>query len=181
MTSRAVPPLLISSANIDNNTTQTLITDSVNSETISDGQAYLNGGFLNDLNDPVAVSDAATKNYVDTFSGGGGTPGGVSGDIQINDGASDFTGSNNFTFTTGTTDVVGDITNGTITISGTAIDGVADPVSDQDAATKNYVDNNSGSLGQVEIDAAVIGGEGAAVDLTPAQVYNNVITTVSLL
>jgi len=51
--------------------------------------------------EPVNNSDAATKYYVDTHGGGGGTPGGVDTNIQFNDTGS-FGGSNNFTWNDGT-------------------------------------------------------------------------------
>lgn len=165
------PPLIPSSTNLDDNTTRKFITLDTKGTKISDGQAYFEGGFLRNLNDPVEDRDIATKNYIDNL-GGGGTPGGVNTNIQINDGAGGFSASNDFVFSniSGATSITGNANIGVITIDG-LISNIVNPTNPQDAATKNYVDTKTRGITNVNFPVEF----GSEVFFTPDQVYNTII------
>lgn len=147
------PPSLGASVNFDTNETRSLKTDFLESTLLTDGQAILTGGTLSNLDDPILDSDIATKNFIDTLPGSSGTPGGTDQDIQINDGFSNFTGSNNLIWDGSSMIVTGSITDGTAILTGSSLTNLVNPVSNQDAVTKSYVDNiTTGSLTQVTVN-----------------------------
>jgi len=179
--SQVPAPLITSSANLDNNTTVTYkLNDAVYVDSLTDGVATLEGGFLKNLNDPVTDDQAATKNFVDNFVGVG-VPGGNDTNIQLNDGANDFTGTNDLTFDNGTgnTFVNGSITNGTITIQNNQISGVADPVNAQDVATKGYVDAITSQLTDVTVETGI--GFSITEQVITYSQLNNTLLTVDFI
>jgi len=174
-------PLLISSSHLDNNTTiDYKVSSDMYVNSLTDGQATLALGFLKNLNDPISDDQAATKSYVDTFSGSANA-GGTNEDIQINDGASGFTGTNSLIFndTTGKTTLSGSLTNGVITLTGDSLTGVSTPVNPQDAANKAYVDSRSGQLTDYEFDVPFIFEQ--ELTLTYDQLNNTFINLIFTL
>jgi len=100
----------------------------------------LSGGILSNLNNPILDSQGATYAYA-TMYGGAGNPGGPLKSIQFNNNNS-FGGSNYLTFDkTTNTLMANNISNGTVTIGSGTISGLSNPTTNQEAATKNYVDN----------------------------------------
>lgn len=100
----------------------------------------LSGGRLSNINDPILDSQAATYAYA-ISQAGSANPGGPIQSIQFNNGGL-FDGSATLTFDNTTNTLSANkISNGVITIESNTITGLDEPVLDQDAATKNYVDN----------------------------------------
>ena len=166
-------PQITTSVNFDTNMTNLLQINSLESTEILNSPVILTEGFLSNLTDPVANTDVATKNYVDTFSGGG-APGGSNQDIQINNGIGGFTGSNELRWDGSSlivTAVGSIITDGVSTISGGFLSNLTDPVANDDGATKNYVDNQ-GTSALSEVDINIREND---VVFTPAQIVNKVI------
>lgn len=170
----AKPPSVYPDINLDNNTTnEFMVYDEVivNNE-LTDGQAIISQGYASNLNEPVNPSDAATKYFVDNFSGTA-TPGGVDTNIQFNDGSNGFAGSNDLIFNSGTTEINGTVTNNVVSISGSTVSGVANPVLDQDAANKAYVDSKTSSFTDVEL--ALTQEFGAIYTLTYFQLNQTIV------
>lgn len=151
--SNSIAPLVIGDSLLDTNRTVDYDVKNITfADKIEVGSVVWEDGFVSGLVEPIANSDVATKFYVDNFSGSA-SAGGPLTSVQINDGANGFIGYANFTFTegTGTTTVNGTITNGTITLVGDVLTGLAVPVNNQDAANKEYVDANLTQLGDTEV------------------------------
>ena len=167
-----VPPLIPADVNIDNNTTRIMETNTTYGLTITDGQSVLTGGTISNLNNPINLSDIATKYFADTHIGPG--PAGSNTDIQINNGAGGFMANNKLVFD-GTTMRVnttgGTITDGTITLSGGRLSNVSNPYSGQQGATKDYIDMFANVLTQTTVNSDY----GVDYSYTPAQVVNTVL------
>jgi hypothetical protein len=100
----------------------------------------LSGGKLANLNDPVLDSQGVTYAYA-LAQGGTGNPGGPVNAVQYNN-AGTFDGSSDLVFDSLTNTLTANkISNGIVTIESNTISGLTDPISGQQAATKNYVDN----------------------------------------
>jgi len=170
MTESPKGPFIYPDVNNDNNTTLTMEVGTLYSTIITDGIATIENGYISNLIEPTEDNQIATKYYVDNSSGGGGTAGGPPGSIQYNSGGV-FAGTSNLTFSSPTLNINGTLTNGTITISGSQITGLVDPTLDQEAATKNYVDQSLNKLGIVNITLE----QKNMVTYTPSQIYNNIV------
>lgn len=168
------PPPLGSSVNYDTNFTQNLETPSLESLEITDGQVILSDGFLSNLNNPVADTDIATKDYVDTFSGGGSSVG-PSGAIQFNRPIGAFDGTAELIWDGSSiiiTAVGSIITDGVSNINGGFLHNLSDPVLNQDGATKNYVDSKgSEALTEISVDSP----GNTVVTITASQMVNKVV------
>jgi hypothetical protein len=125
----------------------------------------LSGGILSNLNDPILDHQGATLNYVQMNSGSG-IPGGPLHSIQYNDNGV-FGGNSELTYQTDTL-LSNYVSNGTVTIGSGTIDGLVDPINGQDAANKNYVDNN------VDLVVHVINTVGSVV-YTGNQLVNGMV------
>jgi hypothetical protein len=167
-------PLIQPNVNNDNNTTRIMEVDTLYSNTITDGIATIEDGYISNLINPTAGNEIATKFYVDNSGGGSGAIG-PNTSIQYNS-AGSFAGSANLTLTNpnsplATLNINGDLTNGTMTLSGTQFSGLDNPTNPQEAATKNYVDQSVNTLGVITVDTL----QPMAIIYTPAEVYNNII------
>ena len=143
-------PTIPSSTNFLSNFTRILkVTESIEGNSFSSPNpatpninTTLSGGTLSNLNNPVLDSQGATYAYAEAH-GGTGNPGGPAKSIQYNN-AGVFDGSSYLTFDkTTNTLMANNISNGTVTIGSGTISGLSNPTSGQQAATKNYVDNNT--------------------------------------
>lgn len=151
-------PTIPASTNFLNNFTRLLkVTDSVKGISFNSPNpdtpnidTVLSGGTLSNLNDPVLDSQGATYAYLQAH-GGSGNPGGITGNVQYNNGGV-FGGSNSLTFDKNTNTLTANIiSNGTITIGSNTISGLSNPTNGTEAATKSYVDS-AGSLTIVNIN-----------------------------
>jgi hypothetical protein len=167
-------PLIQPNVNIDNNTTRIMKVSDMYSIIITDGIADIQNGYISNLIEPISGNEIATKFYVDHAGGGGGVSGPVDS-IQFNSGTS-FAGSSNLTVSNPGTgnevlNVSGSFTNGTVTLSGNQFNGLINPTTSQEAATKNYVDESLNKLEVITINVF----QDVAQLYTPDQVYNNII------
>jgi hypothetical protein len=160
--------------NNDNNTTRIMQVDTLYANIITDEIATIEDGFISNLIEPVNDNQIATKYYVDHNSGGGGAAG-PNNSVQYNS-AGIAAGSANLTISnpgqpSATLTINGTLTNGTITMAGSQISGLATPVNPQDAANKNYVDNSFNNLEVIAIQLE----QATSYSFTPANVYNKII------
>lgn len=166
-------PTIPSSTNYISNFTRLLkITESIEGSSFRSPNpatpgidTVLSGGTLSGLNDPVLDSQGATYAYV-LSHGGASNPGGPVTAVQYNDSGS-FGGSTSLTFN-GSVLTANKISNGTVNIGSNTISGLSDPVLDQEAATKNYVDNYTA------INISTVNTVGATT-YTAASVVNGLI------
>jgi hypothetical protein len=166
-------PLIQQGINNDNNTTRLMEVDTLYANIITDGIATIENGYITNLIEPSLGDEIATKEYVDTSGGGSGSTG-PNGSVQYNSSGS-FAGSSNLTLTnpglpSATLNLV-TLTNGTMTLTGSQFTGLNNPTTSQEAATKNYVDENVNKLGNITINLE----QNIAYLFTPAQIYNNFI------
>ncbi len=141
-------PTIPSSSNFSSNFTRILkVTETIEGNSFSspnpatpDTNTELSAGILSNLNDPVLDSQGATYAYA-LAHGGTANPGGPINSVQYNNSGA-FGGTSNLLFDNMTNTLTANkISNGTVTIASNTISGLTDPVSGQQAATKNYVDN----------------------------------------
>jgi hypothetical protein len=143
------PTIPLSSNFISNFTRLLKVTDSLEGNSFSTPNpatpgtnTELSGGVLSNLNDPVLDSQGATLAYA-LAQGGTGNPGGPVKSVQYNN-TGVFDGSNSLLFDKNTSILTANkISNGTVTIGSNTISGLTDPLIGSEAATKNYVDNNT--------------------------------------
>lgn len=166
-------PTIPSSTNFLTNFTNTLrITESISANSFDipnppNSPIILSNGILSGLNNPVEDSQAATYAYAQAH-GGDSNPGGPIGSIQYNNNGS-FGGSSAFTFNQTTNTLTStNISNGSLTVGSSTITGLTTPNTDQQAATKNYVDNSS-TLNIFTINTT------GPIAYTPANVINSII------
>lgn len=110
---QAQSPVIPGSTNYDSNYSTVLKTSTVRTNSISDGVATLQGGYLTGLQLPVSAQDAVPKSYIR-----GTVPGGLAKSIQYNNNGL-FTGSNNLIYN-------GNPSIGTVVFSGIFTDGILD-------------------------------------------------------
>ncbi len=126
-------------------TNTTIVSSELFFESITDGIATLQNNILIGIEDPVNLSDAVSKEYVDNYmiANPPVLPGGSDKEIQYNDGNGNFKGLTNFTWTTATNTFTsyGTITNSFAEWSGSQIDNIADQILPSDATNKQYVDS----------------------------------------
>lgn len=133
-------------------------------ESITDGVATFSGGTITNLVNPTNLQDAVTKGFVDRLYGVAPPL----NSVQFNN--LTFDGSANLTFVPDTLNVNGIIEDGSgITITAGVISGLADPVEDDQIATKNYVDLSSSSTTNNYIQSDT------AVTYTAEQMINGII------
>jgi len=168
--------MTLSSVNHDNNYTTTFSAQNIYSTLTTDQVATFSDGTIRNLIVPSQPQDAVSKAYVIASS----NPGGPADSVQFNN--SGFDGSANLLYdnTTTTLTINGDISLTPITISEGAITGLSDPVSDQQIATKNYVDAYSYIMTPTYIQS------NSNVTYTGSQMINgiiqrNIFTSLSLL
>jgi hypothetical protein len=164
----------MSSVNNTTNYTRILQSSNIRTRELTDGVATLTNGYLSNLNNAVNPLDVATKNDVDSFvpsTGASSILTSVQFKISTITG-DNFGGSNNLTFTGGTLFVNGTLTNNMISmvpsITGGKIYNLDDPTDPQDAATKNYVENDN-------INSVSFSTTSASNNLTTDQVVNKIL------
>lgn len=146
ITSKILPPLIISDVNLSSNTSNKYISrQNVITNSLSDGVSTLSDGFLSNLDEPVNPLDIATKNFVDTYNGVA-IPNGITGNIQRKNN-SQFEGTNNLILNNGVLIVTGTITVGNMTIIGHVLSGLDAPINPTDAVNKAYVDSKTTIFG----------------------------------
>ncbi len=146
-------PLIPLSSNFSSNFTRILkVTETIEGNSFSSPNSatpnintVLSGGTLSNLNNPILDSQGATYAYA--LSHGGTTnPGGPVNAVQYNNSGA-FGGTSNLLFDKLTNTLTANkISNGTVTIASGTISGLTDPITGQQAATKNYVDNSTSLL-----------------------------------
>lgn len=139
----SLPPLIPEDTKYASNETKILKTVSLISDSTTDGIATLSGGTFSGLLYPVNDADVATKQYVDDIiaSLGSGAALPVTS-VQYAIAGGNFGGDSTFTFASNTL-TVDAITDGVATLNGGILSDLLDPVDEQDAATKKYVDSSS--------------------------------------
>jgi hypothetical protein len=172
----AQPPLIPSTANF-----QTISVDVISN---------MNHTLIKQVAEPIDDSDVATKLYVDTHGGGGGTPGGANTDVQYNNSGA-FAGSNNFKWNNATNllTVLGDIESDSINALSLILQDPNTPsnlitIEASTASTGSFnltLPVNTGSNGQVlTTDGTGIlswgSGSGSGDVIGPASATNNAIT-----
>jgi len=139
--SEPIGPTIPGSISVSSDYTRFLSCDQLLSTVITDGQAILTGGRLSNLNDPVSMTDAATKNYVKNNLAGG-TVYEPNTSIQMSNAEGKFYSSSSFVYVDNTVYVpeiiVGNTT--TMTIGSGSIQGlISEPINLNDAINKTYV------------------------------------------
>ena len=178
-------PLIPASVNIETTTTNSLKSQSIISDTLyvpynnisgSSGIVVLSGGTLTGLITSSNLNDVATKEYSDSIPYP--EPGGpIDNSIQVNAGAGLFTGYDNLKWSTtpNTLNLVGSLSLGpsNITMSSITniIQNVADPILEQSAANKEYVQQGS-DLSVVNIMTT---GSSVTTELSANQVVNVIL------
>jgi len=133
-------------------------------ESITDNVATFSGGTVINLIPPTNPQDAVTKGFVDGLA----NPSPPVNSVQYNNLV--FAGSSNLTFNGSTLAVNGTITSdSTIDMTGGIISGLNDPVTNNEIATKNYVDSFSSFITNTYIQSDV------GVTYTAAQMINGLI------
>jgi hypothetical protein len=182
-------PTIPSSTNYLSNFTRILkVTESIEGNYFSSPNPATPGtlttlslGTLSNINNPVLDSQGATYAYA-LAHGGTGNPGEPIKSVQYNN-AGAFEGSSSLLFDNITNTLSANkISNGTVTIGLGTISGLTDPISGQQAATKNYVDNYTAinitsinTVGSTTYPASAINGiiyrdtqtSGTTIDILP--------------
>lgn len=134
----AQPPVIPGSTNYDSNYSTILKANTVITNSITDGVATLQGGFLTGLQLPQNAQDAVPKSYIR-----GTIPGGLAKSIQYNDNDV-FTGSNNLiyngTASIGTVILTGIFTDGILDVNAGYINNIVETNGQTSITSKRYVD-----------------------------------------
>jgi len=129
---------------------ETLNAETIIAENITDGVATLSGGFLSNLNIATNPQEIARRSQLAANT----QPGGDVNDVQYNENG--FAGNNNFDFTANVLSITGgtlsDQTGMSFNPSG-IISGAVDPVANDQAATKNFVDGLAGTSSITTIES----------------------------
>ncbi len=148
----------------DNNFTTKVYTSEIIAETLTDGTATFSGGTIVDLISPVDPQDAITKSFVDGLVNVAPPINSVQYNNLI------FAGSANLTFVSDTLTINGTIEDSSgVSITGGVISGLNDPTTNNQIATKNYVDLASSTTSNNYIQSDT------AETYTAAQMINGVI------
>ncbi len=143
----------------------------ISSTSVSIPLLNLQDGLLSGLTTPINDSDTANKNYIDTQYGN--QIFNVEGTVQFRQGSS-FSGSENLIFVNdaesgvGTLTIDGTIQSGTSTISGSKLYNIAEPITNDNPASKQYID----LLGTKYVNSISVT---TSTTYTAAQVVNGVI------
>lgn len=169
----STPASIYPDVNNNTNSTRVMEVGSVYSNSITDGIATIEGGYVTGLVEPTEDNQIATKYYVDNSSGeGSGGAAGPVNSVQYNSNG-EFAGSANLMVdtTSETLTINGVLTNGTISLLGSQIEGLNDPTTPTQAATKHYADLNTGNMGNITVNLV----QNVPYAYTAEQVYNNII------
>jgi len=177
----STPPIIPASVNFNSNTTQTLKSQFIQSTMTSlpyslnsstNGIVSLSNGTLTGLITSDNPIDVATKEYSDSIPFP--IPGGpIDNSIQVNAGSGLFTGYDALKWSVSnppTLNLVGSLTNDFIIINNNRIQNIADPVLNQSAANKEYVQNTN--LTPISL---LTTGSSVTTNLTPTQVINTIL------
>jgi hypothetical protein len=142
----STPPLIPDNSNYNDNYSSTLQTNKIFCDMITDGTATLSSGTMSNITwTPIVGSDAITKSYIT-----GTAPEGPLQSLQFNSNGV-FGGSSNLIFNNNQLIATCEITDGTLTIVDNTIGSLVNPVSNQQIATKAYVDSFSNKIQVTEI------------------------------
>lgn len=165
---------ILPSINNDNNTSRLMRVNNLYTDKILNGGTIIMDGYVTGLINPVNDNEIATKYYVDNLNITAQASG-PDKSIQYNN-AGVFDGNNDLTISdpntlSETLNINGIITNNVINIDTGKIENLSDPINNDEAATKKYVDSSINIFESINLTEEQL----LATEYTPEQIYNKIL------